>query len=161
MLSRKCVIGDGKEVLCTPRKRNTSAIPGLKGSKHHPGALPTQIGTRKILSLTYTLLLRRADRQRGWCCFRKHSAVTEHGMGLPVWFPQVYGHFLGFSESEWGTGPVTWFGLMLPSESKPQKGDQERAKLEGQWWPWTRSQPKPEKMGQNSMCWAQLSPLSQ
>lgn len=102
-----CVIADGKKVLCTARKRNTSATPGLKGSKRRPGALPTQTGTQKILSLTHTLLLRRESRQWGWCCFRKHSAVTEHGMGLPVRFPQVWGHFLGFSESEWGTSPVT------------------------------------------------------
>lgn len=45
------MIGDGKEVLCTARKRNTSAIPGLK---HCPGALPTQTETPKILSHTHT-----------------------------------------------------------------------------------------------------------
>ena len=49
VLSRECVIGDGKEVLCTARKRNTSAIPGLK---HCPGALPTQRLGR--FSLTHT-----------------------------------------------------------------------------------------------------------
>ena len=70
-----CVIADGKEVLCTARKRNTSATPGLKGSKRHPGALPTQTGTQKILSLTHTLLLRRASRQWGWCCFRPFLGV--------------------------------------------------------------------------------------
>lgn len=48
------MIADGKKVLCTARKRNTSATPGLKGSKRRPGALPTQTGTQKILSHTHT-----------------------------------------------------------------------------------------------------------
>ena len=118
---RKCSAQLAKEILVQYLGSNT-----VQGLCLHRQRL-------RRFSLTHTLLLRTADRQRGWCCFRKHSAVSEQGTDrLPVWFPQVCGHFLGSSESERGTGPVTLVWAYA-SFSKPQQGDQERAKLEGQW----------------------------
>ena len=116
--------------------------------------------------------LRRFSLSHTHSCW-EGRAGSEGGavLGSTLQWPSMgWGCLSGSHKSEaisWGSANLSevqaqspWFGLMLPSESKPQKGDQERAKLEGQWWPWTRSQPKPEKMGQSSMCWAQLSLLS-